>query len=78
MPQLSLYITDENLATLKTRAKESGVSMSKYANQLIERDERNAGWPLGFWDLYGTLGEDFAAPDDPPPSDDAQFEALFA
>ena len=78
MPQLSLYVSDENLALLRARSKEAGVSMSKYASRLIEKDAENAGWPQGFWDLYGALGEDLEIPDDPPPSDDAEFERLMA
>ena len=78
MPQLSLYITDENLAILRARSAEEGVSMSRYANRLIEADARNAGWPRGFWDLFGALDDSFELPDDPPPSDDAEFEELFA
>ena len=79
MPQLSLYITDDNLEILRSRAKREGISMSKYANRLIERDAGNGGWPEGFWDLYGSIGEgSLAVPPDAPPSDDAEFEALFA
>ena len=78
MPQLSLYITEENLDLLKMRASQSGLSLSKHVNRLIEQDARQAGWPKGFWELYGAIGEDFAVPDDPPPADDAEFESLFA
>lgn len=79
MPQLSLYITDDNLETLRTRAKREGVSMSKYVNRLVERDANNAGWPEGFWKLYGAIGENtLTVPPDAPPSDDAELETLFA
>ena len=78
MPQLSLYITDDNLEALRTRAKASGLSLSKYANRLIEQDVQNGGWPEGFWDLYGALDENLEIPDDPPPSDDEAFELALA
>ena len=79
MPQLSLYLTDDNLATLRARASEEGVSLSRHVSSLIERDALSHGWPKGFWDLYGAMQDDsFETPDDPPPADDAQFEALFA
>lgn len=78
MPQLSLYVTDENLALLRDRAGQAGMSMSKYANHLIEQDAQSAGWPRGFWDLYGTIGDSFVIPDDAPPADDVEFEQLFA
>lgn len=77
MPQLSLYVSDENLAALRARAKQTGMSMSKYASRLIEEDAQRAGWPKGFWNLYGALEDDFEIPDDPPPSDDAEFEKMF-
>ncbi|MBQ9021375.1 MAG: antitoxin [Eggerthellaceae bacterium] len=79
MPQLSLYISDENLETLRIRSAEEGVSMSKYANSLIAQDASNNGWPAGFWNLYGALDDDsFVIPPDPPATDDAAFEQLFA
>ena len=78
MPQLSLYITDDNLEALRARAKASGLSLSKYANRLIEQDVQNGGWPEGFWDLYGALDENLEIPDDPPPSDDEAFDLALA
>ena len=79
MPQLSLYITDENLETLRKRAAEEGLSLSKYTNDLIRRDAEGGGWPEGFWDLYGSIDDPlFIAPEDPAPNDDARFEAMFA
>ena len=78
MPQLSLYVSDENLNTLRERSKEAGMSMSKYASRLIEQDAERAGWPKGFWNLFGAISEPLAVPDDPPPSDDAELERMFA
>ena len=79
MPQLSLYVTEENLAALRARASEEGVSLSRHVGRLIEQDAQNHGWPPGFWTLYGAIqDEPFAAPQDAAPSDDAEFEALFA
>lgn len=79
MPQLSLYITDDNLTALRTRADEEGVSLSRHVGRLIEEDALNHGWPQDFWKLYGAIqDESFVAPPDAPPADDAQLEALFA
>ena len=79
MPQLSLYLTDDNLAALRARANEEGVSLSRHVSSLIEQDALNHGWPKGFWSLFGAIDDDsFVAPDDPPPTDDAQFEKTFA
>lgn len=79
MPQLSLYLSDENLVTLRARAKEEGTSMSRHVSRLIEQDAASRSWPSGFWNLYGAIGDDaFTEPLDAPPSDDAELEALFA
>lgn len=79
MPQLSLYITDENLRTLRERASEEGVSLSKYTNDLIKNDADNHGWPVGFWDLYGAVDDpSFVLPEDPIPVDDDRFATMFA
>ena len=79
MPQLSLYLTDANLEALRARSQEAGVSMSKYANHLIEQDVENAGWPKGFWELYGALGDDeLPVPEDALPTDDDELAQLFA
>ena len=78
MPQLSLYITDANLETLRARAAQEGVSMSKYANRLIEQDAQNGSWPQGFWDLYGAVDDSFVAPTDPPAPDDAELARMFS
>lgn len=78
MPQLSLYVSDENLNTLRERSKEAGMSMSRYANRLIEQDAERAGWPRGFWDLFGAISEPLVVPDDLSPSDNAEFERMFA
>ena len=79
MPQLSLYVSEENLDALRARAKEKGVSMSKHVSALIEQDAQSHEWPQGFWKLYGAIADDsFAELADEPPSDDAYFEKAFA
>ena len=79
MPQLSLYITDENLALLRSRAAEEGVSPSKHVGRLIQQDAQSGGWPSEFWELYGAIDDDsFCEPSDAAPADDIQFEAMFA
>ena len=58
MPQLSLYLSNRNLATLRARAAEEGVSMSEHVNHLIEQDKQSREWPEGFWDLFGAIQDD--------------------
>ena len=78
MPQLSLYVTDENLELLRSRAQEAGVSMSKHVNNLIRSDSENSGWPNGFWELYGAIDDDsFCPPEDAPPLDDHKFASML-
>ena len=79
MPQLSLYLSDDNLTALRTRAEEEGVSLSKHVSHLIEQDAENHGWPTDFWSLYGAIDDaSFTEPPDVPPNDDTEIETLFA
>ena len=59
MPQLSLYLDDDTMETLRAAARGEGVSMSKYASGLIRERARFGGWPQGYWeDVYGCLHDD--------------------
>ena len=59
MPQLSLYIDDATMETLRTSARAESVSMSKYAASLIRDRAQHGSWPHGYWDrVYGCLGDD--------------------
>lgn len=74
MPQLSLYLDDDTMATLRKDAKEAGLSLSKYTAGLIRGSSENRGWPEGYWEsVYGCMAGDdsFVAPEDPPMDWDA-------
>ena len=59
MPQLSLYVDDATMETLRTSAQGEGVSMSKYAAGLIRDRAQQGGWPQGYWEsVYGCLTDD--------------------
>lgn len=59
MPQLSLYIDDATMETLRLSAQGEGVSMSKYAAGLIRDRAQYGGWPQGYWeDVYGSLDDE--------------------
>ena len=59
MPQLSLYIDDATMETLRAAARGEGVSMSRYASGLIRDRAQLGGWPQGYWDsVYGCLDDD--------------------
>lgn len=65
MPQLSLYIDDATMETLRSAAKGEGVSMSRYASNLIKSQSRFGGWPKGYWEaVYGCLTDDTFVIDD--------------
>lgn len=56
MPQLSLYLDEPTMATLRGRSDRAQVSLSKYVTGLIKADEDRRGWPEGYWDrVYGCL-----------------------
>ena len=60
MPQLSLYVNDATMGTLRASAQNAGMSMSKYASNLIRERADHGGWPAGYWEnVYGCLGDDF-------------------
>ncbi len=72
MAQLSLYMTEEDMADLRREAEEEGKSISSYARDIIshrhqlERSGWEKGWPPGFFDLYGS-SPDFSVPEDALP-----------
>lgn len=59
MPQLSLYLDDETMETLRRDAKEAGLSLSKYTANLIKGKSEHKGWPEGYWEtVYGCMADD--------------------
>ena len=65
MPQLSLYLDEASMQQLRERARDEGVSLSKYAGAAIEQRVGSTGWPEGYWELYGSIDdESLAAPAD--------------
>ena len=74
MPQLSLYMDEYTMEALRLGARGEGVSLSKYAANLIRDRAQYGGWPQGYWEsVYGSLEEDLDVNDDDLPSslDDA-------
>lgn len=60
MAQLSLYMDETIMTSLREDAAGRGMSISAYAREVLEtRNTRDAaewenGWPPGFFDLYGS------------------------
>lgn len=74
MPQLSLYLDDATMESLRSDAGRENMSLSQYARGLIQNRAESA-WPKGFWATYGAL-------DDPtfvePPELDASLDGSIS
>ena len=58
MAQLSLYLRDETMRSLRADAKKAKTSVSKYVAGLVEQQGSQNGWPKGYWDsIYGALDD---------------------
>ena len=65
MPQLHLYVSDDVAETLRARADEAGLSMSRYLAKVVA-DATDSGWPPGYFDAVCGSCPDFPYPEDPP------------
>lgn len=70
MAQLSLYMDDAQMESLRNDAVSEGKSISAYAREVLERrhDPKRGwvnGWPPGYFESL--LPIDIELPDDPPP-----------
>ena len=58
MAQLSLYLDETEMETLRKDAKREGVSLSRYAARLVREHAGNNRWPAGYWEnVYGCLSD---------------------
>ena len=54
MAQLHCYVPEEIADRAQRRAKQSGLSLSRYLAELVKCDtSAAAGWPEGYFDLFG-------------------------
>ena len=59
MAQLSLYLDETEMKTLRKDAKREGVSLSRYAARLVRENSGRNRWPAGYWEnVYGSLNDD--------------------
>lgn len=65
MPQLSLYLTQEQLLKLENEAKTEKMSLSKWVvSKIIDKIEPR--YPEGWSDLFGSVKDDsFVRPEQP-------------
>lgn len=67
MPQLSLYLDDEEMAILRNESTRTGKSLSRCAADAIKAQTNANAWPAGFFDLFGAINDKtFEAPEDTP------------
>ncbi len=68
MPQLSLYLDESTMESVRAAAAARNTTLSKYVSGVLrEREEEDHRWPQSFFDLYGSCSdEDLAAPADVP------------
>lgn len=58
MPQLSLYLDDEAMASLRMQAGAAGLSLSKFAAAAIAGSSNAGTWPHDYWQLFGCIADD--------------------
>ncbi len=77
MPQLSLYLDDASMKSLRKAAAKKGTTMSKYVCDVLnDQPDESHLWPQNFFDLYGACkDETFVEPEDIP-CDSETIEAL--
>ena len=56
MPQISLYIDEDTLKKVETRAKQDRISLSKWVDKALKKSVKDE-YPAGFSLLCGALKE---------------------
>jgi hypothetical protein len=70
MAQLYFYVPDAVAEDLRRKAKQEGLSLSKYIANKVAPKTDAMGWPIGYFEYFekNPISDDFLEPDDPPPS----------
>ena len=56
MAQLHCYVPEEIAQQAQRRAKQSGLSLSRYLAELVKRDTGiSVAWPEGYFDIFGKM-----------------------
>ncbi|NMG46021.1 hypothetical protein GPA22_20080 [Aromatoleum toluvorans] len=54
MTQLHCYVPDDVAEKAQRKAKEAGMSVSRYLAELVKRDTgASEAWPEGYFELFG-------------------------
>lgn len=77
MPQLSLYLDDPTMESLRANAAREDKTLSKFVAGVLRDHAENNLWPQGFFDLYGACDDDtFVVPPEIPWEYDAPRKSL--
>ena len=58
MPQLSLYLDETEMASLRTHAANEGVSLSSYARGVLNKNNETNAWSDAFLNVFGAASDD--------------------
>ena len=64
MTQLHCYVPDDVAEKVQRKAKQAGLSLSRYLAELVKRDAcAGEAWPEGYFDIFGQWeGDSFERP----------------
>lgn len=67
MPQLSLYMDEPMMESLRQDASREGKTLSKFVAGVLKDRAENNRWPHGFFNLYGACDDGVLVepPDEP-------------
>ena len=75
MPQLSLYLGEAEMQNLRNSASREGVSLSRYARGVLNKNTQTNSWSSSFLSTFGVIqDETFTAPAELPWEMDAPRE----
>lgn len=67
MAQLSLYLEDPMMESLRQDASRDGKTLSKFVASVLKDHANNNLWPRGFFNLYGACDDEtFVEPPEIP------------
>ena len=64
MPQISLYMDEPVMQTVRAQAALQGVSLSRFIGSLVKEyaQVKSSNWPAGYWEsAYGCLSDQEAS-----------------
>jgi hypothetical protein len=77
MPQLTIYLDKAAQVVIEAAAKRDGSSLSKWARKRLVDAASPAGWPEGYFDLFGSVtDETFSEPEELDSADDSGRDTL--